>query len=351
MKAIKLLTITIFSIILYTGCAPENADNKESNGAAAAAVEIPVRTVSLAMLPITRTLDYTSTLKPYEEVNLTPASPGRIEKLFVEPGDRVKKGDRLFLMDQTQLKQTEIQLKSMAVDLERMSTLLKTGSITQSTYDQLKTNYDVTKSSVNFMKDNTLINAPYNGIITAKYFEDGEMYSGAPNTSAGKAAVVTLMQIDPVKAIVNITEYYYPMIKKGMKATIGTDVYGDKVYDGSVMLIYPVIDPVSRTFQVEISVPNTGNELKPGMYANVAMTLGEDKAIIVPANTVLQQEGTNIRYIFLEENGVARRYNVTIGKRYDDKIEIISNKIKPGDKLIVDGQTKLADNDKVKVVN
>ena len=139
-------------------------------------------------------------------------------------------------------------------------------------------------------------------------------------------------------------------VKKGMKATLTTDVYGGREFEGRVMLVYPTINPTTRAFQVEIEVPNRSDDLKPGMFARVAIVLGEDVSIIVSANSVLQQEGTNIRYIFLEENGVAKRYNVTIGKRFDDKIEIISDMIKPGDRLIVEGQTKLANDDKVKVV-
>lgn len=353
MKAINTLAITIFSLLIYSGCAPEKTDEAATQGAmepAADQKEILVRTEALEMIPISRTLDYTSTLQPFEEVNVAPAAPGRIEKIFVEPGDRVKKGDRLFLMDQTQLRQTEIQLKSLAVDLERVSTLLETGSITQQAYDQLKTTYDVTESSVKFMKENTLLYAPFNGIITGKYYEDGEMFSGAPNTAAGKAAVVNIMQVDKLKAIMDVSEHYYPMVKNGMKATLTTDVYGDREFEGTVMLIYPTINPATRAFKVEIKVPNGSDNLKPGMFARVAMILGEDVSIVVSANSVLQQEGTNIRYIFLEENGVAKRYNVNIGKRFDDRIEIISDMIKPGDRLVVEGQTKLANGSKVKVV-
>ena len=64
---------------------------------------IPVRVMALAKTKIARTIDYTATILPFEEVNIAPSSPGRIDKIFVEVGDRVKKGDNLFLMDRTQL--------------------------------------------------------------------------------------------------------------------------------------------------------------------------------------------------------------------------------------------------------
>jgi RND family efflux transporter MFP subunit len=232
-----------------------------------------------------------------------------------------------------------------------MGTLLETGSITQQKYDQIKTQYDITSSSVNFMTKNTSIAAPFPGVITGKYFENGEMFGGAPNTSAGKAAVVTLMQVNPVKAIVNISEQFIPLVDAGMEAILLADVYPDTEFEGKVSLVHPTVDPMARSFKIEITVPNSNSKLRPGMFVRVSMFLGEDRAFIVPANTVLQQEGTNLRYIFIEKNGIAIRHNVEIGKRYDEKVEIITDAVSEGDKLIVEGQTKLDNNDKVEVVS
>ncbi len=312
---------------------------------------VPVRVMDLEKIIISRTIDYNSTLEAYEEVYMAPAQPGRIEKIYVEPGDRVNKGQKLFLMDQTQLHQTKIQVQSMEVDISRMEALLETGSITKQAYDQLKTQYDVSLSSLDFLEKNTVMYAPFSGVITGKYFENGEMFSGAPNTQAGKAAVLTLMQINPLKAVLNISESYYPMLKKGMKATLETDVYANEEFTGKVLLVYPTVDPMTRSFKVEIEVPNNSQKLKPGMFSRVSMFVGEEESFIVPANTVLQQEGTNIRYVFVENNGIAKRYNVTIGKRYDEMVEIISDKIAVGVRIISEGHTKLMDGDKVKVID
>lgn len=355
MKFSRLLTIGVLFSLLLAGCKPGGENNASIDGdnpqATMGGKETLVRVMKLEKSSISRTIDYNSTLQAYEEVYVAPAQPGRIEEIYVEPGDRVSKGQKLFLMDQTQLYQTRIQLQSMKVDMERMETLLETGSITQQAYDQLKTQYDVTNSSLKFLEENTVMYAPFSGIITARYYENGEMYSGAPNTQAGKAAVVTLMQINPLKAILKVSENYYPLIKKGMEASVIADVYPDKEYSGKVILVYPVIDPVSRSFQVEIEVPNSSGTLKPGMFGRVSMFVGEDETFVVPANTVLQQEGTNIRYMFVEENGMAKRYNVLLGKRFDEKVEILSQDVKEGSKIIFEGHTKLLEGDKVKVVD
>lgn len=354
MKILKLFTIVALSGILLTACQPPAKDSEAQENSSETQIaekkDPVVRVMNLEKEVISRTIDYNSTLTAYEEVYIAPAQPGRIQTIFVEPGDRVKKGQKLFAMDPTQVYQTRIQLNSMEVDMKRMETLLETGSITQQAYDQLKTQFDVTKSSLDFLEKNTVMYAPFGGVITAKYFENGEMFSGAPNTQVGKASIVTLMQTNPLKAILNISESYYPLVNKGMKANLNADVFGEEEFSGKVILIYPTVDAMTRSFKVEIEVPNNSNKLKPGMFARVSMLVGESETFVVSSNIVLQQEGTNLRYLFVEENGVAKRFNVIIGQRFDEKIEIISDEVSEGDKIIVEGHSKLMDGDKITVV-
>jgi len=265
-------------------------------------------------------------------------------------GDRVNKGDKLFLMDRTQLYQLELQLSSLSKDLNRMDTLLKTGSIKQQQYDQLKTQYDVTKTNVDFMTENSLLTSPFNAVVTGKYFENGEIYSGAPTTQSGRSAVVAVMQVNPLKVNVNISEQYYPLIKNGMKAEVNADVYKNEKFTGTVFRISPTINSATRSFNVEMELPNRNELLKPGMFVRVSMDLGEVETFVVPANTVLVQEGTNIRYVFIEKNNVAERIEVVLGKRFDDQLEIISTTIKEGDMLVTEGQARLINGDKVEIM-
>ena len=253
-------------------------------------------------------------------------------------------------MDRTQLYQQKVQLASLAKDLSRLDTLLRSGSAKQQQYDQMKTQFDVTKTNVDFMEQNTLLKAPFYGVVTGKYFEDGEMYSGTPTTATGRSAVVTVMQVNPLKVNVNITEQYYPLIKKGMKVEITADVYKGESFTGTVYLISPTINSGTRSFPVEVELPNRNDLLKPGMFVRVSMDLGEVETFVVPAASVLLQEGTNIRYVFVAENGSAKRIEVLIGKRFDDQLEIISETLKEGVSLITEGQSKLISDDKIEIV-
>jgi RND family efflux transporter MFP subunit len=352
MNYIKLLSSVFFASLVLAGCGSKTST--ESAQAAAISEQdtmaaIPVKVIEITKTKIARTIDYTATVNAFEEVNMAPSTPGRIDKIYVETGDRVAKGDNLFLMDRTQLYQMKLQLSNLEKDLNRYDTLLKSGSAKQQQYDQLKVQYDVTKTNVDFMEENTLLKAPFNGIVTGKYFEDGEMYSGAPASPAGKSAVVTVMQINPLKVVVNLSEQYYPLIHKGMKADISADVYKNEKFTGVVYRISPTITPASRSFGVEIEVPNNSERLKPGMYVRVALDLGEVETFVVPANTVLVQEGTNVRFVFVNENGIARRIEVVPGKRYDDQIEILSDNLKEKDQLVTEGQSRLINGDKIEI--
>jgi RND family efflux transporter MFP subunit len=200
------------------------------------------------------------------------------------------------------------------------------------------------------MEQNTLLKSPFAGVVTGKYFENGEMYSGAPTTQTGRSAVVTVMQINPLKVNVNISEQYYPLIKRGMKAEIKADVYAGEVFTGTIFRIAPTVSAGTRSFVAELELPNRNGMLKPGMFARVAMNLGEVETFVVPANTVLVQEGTNIRFVFIEKNNVAERVEVTLGKRFDDQLEIISDNLKAGDMIVTEGQARLISGDKLEIV-
>jgi membrane fusion protein (multidrug efflux system) len=350
MKYFKSIPVIIFCMILLSGCSSFTDKSAAKNKMSAEKTAIPVKVLTLAKTKIARTIDYTATILPYEEVNMAPSSPGRIERIYVENGDKVNKGDNLFLMDRTQLYQLKLQLANLEKDLNRLDTLLITGSVKQQTYDQTKTQYDVLKTNVNFMENNTLVKAPFTGVITGKYFEEGEMYSGAPTTMSGKAAIVTLMQVDLLKVNVAVSEQYYPLIKKGMNATITADVYKDEIFNGKVLLVSPTINSATRSFITEIELPNKNELLKPGMFVRVSMNLGEVETFVVPASTVLLQEGTNVRYVYTEDQGVAKRVEVLLGKRFDDKLEIISDNLSENDRIVSEGQSRLLNDDKIEIV-
>jgi len=351
MRHFKSLTLIVAALpLIMMSCSEKAGKNEEENAAVIVNKKEMVRVVDLEEQEIARSIEYISTLEAFNEVHLAPSTPGKIESINVEIGDKVSKGDILIKMDDAQLVQSKIQMGNIKSDFSRLDTLKKTGSIAQQQYDQVATQYEISKKNVDYLSENTTIIAPFSGVISGKYFENGEIYSGAPVATVGKAAIVSLIQIDKLKVIVGISEKYFPLIKSGMGVKIKVDIYPDMEFDGKIQRIYPTINPLNRTFEVEVHIDNSKNLLRPGMFCRVTTDLKQTRALILPAITVLKMQGSNVRYLFVAENGKAKRVEVELGKRFDDNVEVISNELKPGDKVVMNGQAKLLDGVEIEVV-
>ncbi|MCR5533025.1 MAG: efflux RND transporter periplasmic adaptor subunit [Paludibacteraceae bacterium] len=301
-----------------------------------------VRTTVLQPREIEREISVSTNLQGYLTQNVAPSLTGKIEHIYREVGDRVAKGTDLVRMDQTQYKTTKISLGNLEIEKNRVEMLLKTGSATQQQFDQLEAQYNSTKEQLDFLQTNTYVKAPFSGVISAKNYEDGELYSGQP--------ILVLTQIDKLKALVAVPETYFPKFKAGMKLTLTSEIYPDQVFPATVEVVYPTIDASSHTFQVKIVIPNGKNLLRPGMYVTTTIGLGKANAIVAPYQAVEKLVGANDRYVFINENGRAKRVAVELGQRFDQNVEIIASEIKPGVELVTTGQHKLVDGVKLNIV-
>lgn len=334
---VKRIILSAAVLALLTACSGGKKEKQEE------VKSIPVRVTTLTKETIAKSVDYTATLEADKQVYYAPAATGRIEKIHVEVGDRIRKGQLLVEMDRTQLHQAEVQVKNLKTEYDRAVRLKETGSISQQAYDAAITQYEVAKSNVEFLRENTRLLAPFDGVVTGKFFENGELYTGSPAGGAAKASIISIEKINPVKAYVNMTEQYYPLVKPGMLLEMETSVYPGEKFQGKINIVYPTIDKASRTFTVELIIPNDDLRLRPGMYGAINFFIGETETIVVPALAVLKLQGSNVRYVFLNKDGKAKRVEVKIGRRFEDMVEIISNEIKENDQLVTTGQARLVD--------
>lgn len=342
---VKNLILSTLALAMLAGCSGNK--NKTSNNDVDEA--IPVKVQKLAKTDIAKTLDYTANLEADKQVFYAPAATGRIENIYVEVGDRIKKGQLLVEMDRTQLQQAEVQLKNLETEYNRAVQLNKTGSISKQAYDAAVTQYEVAKSNVDFLKENTRMEAPFDGIVTGKYFENKELYTGGAFGGATKPSIIAIEKINPVKAYVNLAEQYYLAVKPGTRVELKSNIYPDQVFEGTVSIVYPTIDPASRTFTVEIKIPNKDEALRPGMYGTIDFFIGNTETMVVPAIAVLKLQGSNDRYVFLNKDGKAKRVAVKLGRRFEDQVELISDEIQEGDELIVVGQGRLVDGSPISI--
>ncbi|MBP1641091.1 MAG: macA 2 [Bacteroidetes bacterium] len=339
----------IYTVAMVVLLAATMVGCSEKKEAVAKKVEL-VRVESLRKQVITRDMEYSTSLVANEEVNVAPASAGKIDKIFVNVGSRVKQGELVARMDPTQLNTTRIQFNNLKTDMQRLETLRQAGTVSQQTYDQTKVQYDLTKENLVFLEKNVNLRAPFSGIISVKNFENGELYSGSPSAATGKAAIVTLVQINPLKANLFVPESFLPQLKQGSRVSVKCDTYPDQDFSAHIARIYPTVDAATRSVQIELKVNNAGEKLRPGMFCRTTIDFGKVKALVVPSQAVLRMQGSNERYVFVEKNGKAQRVIVTLGKRFDDQIEIISTQLNEGDNLIVTGQNRLIDGVAVKTV-
>ncbi len=309
---------------------------------------VKVQTVQRSQ--IEKTLTFSGNVESWEKVHLVPASPGKIERLMVDVGSVVKKGDLIAEMDPTQYMTTKLQLQQLEKDFKRMDSLYKLQAISQQQYEQFKTNYEVTKNSYAFVEKNVYLKSPIDGIVTARYYNEGEMFSAAPNTKDGKAALVTIEQISFVKLNIDVPESYYATIKVNMPVSVSLSVLPNNEFKARINRIYPTIDPISKTFRIELQIPNNANLIKPGMYANAKISLGVVDAKIVPTLSIQKLQGTARFYVFKVANNTAKQVFVQHQLINDEFSEVVSNELTEGDSIVVVGQEKLVDGSLLTIV-
>ena len=341
-KILRTATL-IFAATSLVACGGKGGDDKTATTTKKEAEKVKVQVLESER--IAKSLELSSTLEGYETMNIAPSVTGHIEHIYVEVGSRVQKGSMLVRMDQTQLNTTRINLASTKTELDRVTALKASGSVSEQVYDQTKAGYDQLVESEKFLDQNTFVKAQFAGVISAKNYEDGEMYAGQP--------ILTLTQISRLKAIINIPETYFPLVKQGMKVSIASDIYPGQTFPATIEIVYPTIDPASHTFQAKLNIPNSSEKIRPGMYVRATLAIGEIDAIVVPYQSVLKLTGSNDRYVFVADGNTARRVAVTMGQRYDDRIEIVpveAGTLKAGDRLVVTGQARLVDGDNLEIV-
>jgi RND family efflux transporter, MFP subunit len=333
---LKIFTTILYSVFLFSSC----GDKKQEVITEAAAVK--VKTATAIQQLVEDNVSYTANIESDVKNKIAPARGGRIQTIYVEVGDRVSKGQALAKMEPHDLDQQVSRLNSLKKDHERYAELLKVGGIAQQQVDQIVTEIEVLESAIADTKNNTTLRSPITGIITERNYDSGDVYGAQP--------ILVVEKLNPLKAIVYVSEKYFPIVKKGMSVDITVDVYGDEVFEGKVSLIYPTVDATTHTFGVEIEVNNKNNKLAPGMYSRVTLNLGDNDRVILPDIAVVKQSGSNDRYIYIVDGDKVRYSKVTLGTRIGENVVVLSG-ASAGDEVVTAGQTRLIDGSQIEVIN
>lgn len=341
MKRLSVISVVLLAALL-AGC-------KGKQQAAVAETKPLVKTAAATKGDMEQLVSFTGTIQPYVENVICPSAPGRIDAILVEVGDKVKKGQLLVKMDPTNYRQAEVQLSQLETDYQRMLNVFEAQGISQQQVDAQKVQVEISRAVVKDLLTNVELRSPINGVVTGRYYDAGDMFSLAP-TASGVTGVLTVMQMDKLKVSVNISEQYFPSVKNGMPAEITLDLFPGEIFPGKVSLIYPAIDPATRTFTVEVTIPNGNMKLRPGMFSRVAINFGVTERVLIPDLSVQKQSGTNEKFVYVIENGVVVRKTVELGRQRGEIIEVLSG-LDGTEMVVVAGASRLLNGMEVEVSN
>lgn len=301
-----------------------------------------IRVQSATEKNVEQSSEITATVEPQDKNSIAPSAPGRIRTILVEVGQHVTKGQKLVQMDVANLSNQESQIENLKRTYKRTQELFNVGGASQQELDNTKLLFDIAQTNLKNMSENTFLLSPISGVITERNYYNGDMYSG-------QKPVLVVMNINPVKIMINVSESNYSKIKLGMPIDVKFDIFQGAKFQGKVSLIYPTIDDKSRTFPVEIRLNNNNNKIRPGMFSRVTLEFGKVKRIMVPDQSIIKQSGSGARFVYVYNEGKVQYKPVEIGRRFDSDYEIISG-VTVGDQIVVAGQSKLVDGASAKVI-
>ncbi len=376
-KRFIVILIVIWLTLLICGCEGYNSEEKIAPPASTL-IELPkVKVTMVKKGDISIPIETTGTIFPEYESKIGPKISGTIELVHVDEGDAVLKGQPLVQLDQknlliavrqgraavrmaeAQLKEARVKVENLKKERERLSNLLKKNVISQQKYDDIDTAYSMAVTGMEVIRaqiarskeslamaeqqfSDTVINAPFSGLIVKRFINEGEFVSTMPPNP-----LFLIMNIDSVKSEIHLPEVHIANIEIGNPVDITVDAYPDMIFEGMVSTINPMVDPLSRTFTVKVQIPNNDHRLTPGMFARVKIYPAIHKeALIVPFKSVLKRDGSS--FVFVIEDGTARLREVKTGINNEREIEVIQG-LEEGVEVIIEGHYGMPDNTKVSV--
>ncbi len=263
----------------------------------------PVEIQVVQTTPFKKYLSFTGDVKGIEEIDVFPKVSGKLVKINVTEGDRVKKDQVLALVDR--------DVAGMKFELAEVT-------------------------------------SPVEGIIGWVFLDEGAGVSPPSPSPQMGTPIFRIVNMDQVKVVINVIEKDLPKIKMGQTAEISLGAYPDRSFSGKVNLINPVVDQLTRSTAVEITLSNPGHLIKPGMYAQVSITTEKTReALLVNSYSILEKGDQ--RAVFVVRDQKAYLKSVETGDFGSDLIEIKAG-LTPGETLVVSGHNSLSHGDSVRIV-
>jgi HlyD family secretion protein len=370
--------------LTFTGCGGNEAGGQAGGqggrpggpgggpgGGAGMNIPMTVELASTARAPLKERIMVVGNLIGAATVDVVPKVSGRLQSVQVRLGDPVRKGQVLARVEDSEIReqvrqaeasfevaratirQREADLNLAKTNLDRSRSLFERNLIPRQSLDDTEAQYQAAQAQLDLARaqfaqssarldelrinlSNTVIVSPVDGFVGRRNLDAGAFVSQ-------NAPVASVVDIHLVRLVVNLVEKDLSRVTAGMTAEVGVDAFAGEVFTGKVARVAPVLDPATRTAQMEVEVMNPAFRLKPGMYARVQITVDErEKALVVPRNAIVDVEGK--RGVFLAADSRAQFRPVETGLQEAELVEVTAG-LSDGEKVITTGAAGLKDGD------
>jgi len=337
---------------------------------------IPVEVQSATARTLVETAIFSGKAISDQEVSIVPKMPGKVTGINVKVGDKVQAGQVLFTMDTVDLQKsvdtamiaiksaelsyqmTKDSLDSAKENLERQRALYEAGAISKVQFEGMEdqvTSLENNLKAVQLQMEQTqlgynqaydamsdmTVTAPVSGTLAALNVVVGQMASQA-------MAAVTITQLDALYVSLSVPENIVNTLKVGQEATVIINSAGEKEIKGVLTSLAPAANAQTGLYPVKVTIENTENLVKPGMFAKVEIpTKTKENVLAVNSEAVVLKNGEYIVFVVEEERAVAKK--VRSGLDTGAEVEILEG-LQTGEQVVVKGQTLVEQGSKVKVV-
>ena len=326
-------------LLLLVSCGREGGTSAAKQGASGPA-PVTVETVTVTPRLITDVVDLVGQLESEESVEIRPEIDGVIESVEFAEGQEVTRGAILFRLrdaeQRARLHEAEANAALAEDVFRRTSQLAKQNIAAASQLDRARADLDAAKARVEVARveiERTQVRAPFEGMLGVRRVSPGDRVTTS----------TTLVQIDAVARLrlsFVIPEVALSIAKVGSRVRLTTAPFPGEEFAGEVFFVAPTLDPATRRLQLKAWVPNPSRRLRPGMFANLDLKLGErNDALMVPDEAVVYDRQGN--YVWrLGEGNVAERVPVEVGAHQEGLVEIVRG-VRAGDVIVSAGTHKV----------
>ena len=347
-KSTSLAALILMLALSSCGGKEKAATAEEEN------VKLNVKTATVEERDVADIVTLTASVEADKINNISSNSPNRIKQILVDDGMVVKKGQRVAVLDdvnttsyQLQVDNAKANLRNVELNYNRAAELLKIGGGTRQQVDQMELQLVNARNALasaeralRNVQENTVLTAPVSGVVTARNYDPGDMTGSLP--------ILTIDTVNPVKVVVNVNESDFSRVHTGMPAELTLEAYPNEKFIGKVTLVAPTVDANSRSFGVEVTVPNPTNRIIPGMFGRLELNLGNAMTAVVPDKAVEKQRGSGNYFVYIVRDGKLVYSQVELGRRLGDTYQILSG-VEPGEQVVVSEKSRLTNGAAVNV--